>query len=119
MKKVILMLALTLVSTATWGEFSCPDGTNAVCLNDGDLICPNSTKCVDEDAICIDKHTCGGSRNFVCESDYDEMRNDYKRVVHEHNELASENEDLRVMRLERKNCVINASTLAVAIRCVR
>lgn len=119
MKKVILMLALTLVSTVTLAEFSCPDGTNAACMNDGDLICPNSTKCVDEDAICIDKHTCGGSSNFVCESDYDEMLNDYKKAVREHNQLASENEDLRVMRLDRKNCVINASTLAVAIECVR
>jgi hypothetical protein len=119
MKNVIVMVALVMVSPFIRGDFSCPDGTHASCLKEGDLICPSSTKCVAEDAICVDKQICGGSSNFVCESDYDEMRDDYKRVVEEYNELASENEDLRNVRLERKNCVINAASLKDAIRCVR
>lgn len=119
MKFVFVMLALLLVSAVIRAGFSCPDGATASCLEEGDLICPNSTKCVVEGAICVDKHSCDGSDNFVCESDYDEMRGDYKKVVQQHNELASENEDLRKVRLERKNCVINAASLKDAISCVR
>lgn len=119
MKKVILMAVLALISSIAWGNFSCPDGTNASCLKEGDLICPNATKCIAEDTICIDRQICGSVNNFVCESDYEEMRDSYKRVVYEHNEMASENEDLRVMRLETKNCVINAAGLKEAISCVR
>jgi len=119
MKFVFVMLALLLVSPVIRADFSCPDGTTASCLEEGDLICPNSTKCVAENAICVDKHICGGNDNFICESDYDEMQGNYKKAVQEHNVLAAENEDLRRVRLERKNCVINAASLKDAIRCVR
>ncbi|NOR20999.1 MAG: hypothetical protein GQ538_13035 [Xanthomonadales bacterium] len=119
MKEAILIASLALISSLAWGEFSCPDEAIESCLQQGDLICPKATRCVAEDTICIDKQTCGSGNNFVCESDYNKMLGDYKNVVDEHNELASENEDLRVMRLERKNCVINAASLKAAISCVR
>ena len=119
MKKVTLIVALALVSIGALGEFSCPYGTNAACLDDGDKVCPGSTKCVDVDVVCFDKNTCDSGTSFVCESEYDEVLNDYKKTVKQHNQLASENVGLREQRLEQKNCVINASTLEDAKRCVR
>jgi len=41
---------------------------------------------------------------------------DYKQAMRQYDELASENVALREMRLEIKNCVINASALKDAIR---
>ena len=119
MRKVILIIALALISMNVWSDFSCPDGANAVCLDNGDTVCSASAKCVDNDVICIDKHDCDPGIGYICESEYDEMLSDYKKTVAQHNELASENVDLRVLRLEQKNCVLNASTLEVAQSCVR
>jgi len=119
MKKVILIVALALVSACAWGDFSCPDGTNAACLDGGDKVCPASTKCVDDDVVCFDKNTCESGSGLICESDYDEVLNDYKMTVEKHNKLASENVALREQRLEHKNCVINASSVEDAKRCVR
>ena len=119
MKNGILVIVLLLASTAAWSEFSCPDGTHASCLEDGDKVCPVSTKCVDIDIDCYDKSSCDSDTGFICESDYAEVMNDYKTAVIQHNELAAENEVLREQRLEQKNCVINAGTLKIAIRCVR
>ncbi len=119
MQKLIFIFALAFFSTGTWGDFSCPDGTNAACLDSGDTVCPGSAKCVGDDVVCFDKHTCDPGIDFICESEYDEIMNKYKKTVSQYNQLASENVDLRERRLEQKNCVINASTLKDAIRCVR
>ena len=93
--------------------------TVEACLEAEDKICPGSTKCVDIDIDCYDKNSCASDTGFICESDYAEVMNDYKTAVSQHNELAAENAVLREQRLEQKNCVINAETLKIAIRCVR
>ena len=118
-KQLALIAVLALVSTGAWGDFSCPTGTEVACLESGDKVCPSSTKCVDEGATCFDAYPCDLNGSFVCESEYDDVMNDYKQAVIEHNQLASENTGLRETRLEQKNCVINASTLEDAKRCVR
>jgi len=119
MQKLILIFVLALVSSGSWGDFSCPDGTNAACLDNGDQVCPGSAKCVNNDDVCFDKHTCPSGGSFICESEYDDILNNYKKVVSQHNDLISENVDLRERRLEQKNCVLNASTLENAHRCVQ
>jgi hypothetical protein len=119
MKRLILVTALVLLSTGGWGDFSCPNGTNAACLDHGDKVCPGSAKCVGGDVVCFDKHTCDPGGSFICESEYDDVVNDYKKAVSEHNELALKNVDLRDKRLEQKNCVLNAARLEDAKRCVR
>ena len=101
------------------GDFSCPDGTGAACLDIGDIVCPSSAKCVDDRATCFDEYPCDLDKGFVCESKYDDVLDDLKQTVRQHDELASENVALRERRLEQKNCVLNASTLDDAKRCVR
>jgi hypothetical protein len=119
MKNGILIITLVVASTTAWGQFNCPDGTHAACLEAEDKICAGSTKCVDIEIDCYDKNSCASDTGFVCESDYAEVMNDYKTAVIQHNELAAENAVLREQRLEQKNCVINAASLKIAIRCVR
>jgi hypothetical protein len=110
---------ITIMSKDNAGDFTCPTGTKAACLDTGDKVCPGSTKCIDEGATCFDEYPCDLSEGFVCATEYDGVMNGYKQAVKQHDELASENVTLREMRLEIKNCVINASALKVAIRCVR
>jgi len=118
MHKLILISAFALVSTASWSDFSCPEGTNAACLDNGDKVCPVSAKCVSADVVCLDRQSCAPGVGFICESEYDEILNDYKKVIDQHQQLQSENVGLRERRLEQKNCVKNASTLAGARKCV-
>jgi hypothetical protein len=110
---------ITIMSKGNAGGFTCPTGTEAACLDTGDKVCPGSTKCIDEGATCFDAYPCDLSEEFVCASEYDGVMNGYKQAVKQHDELASENVTLREMKLEIKNCVINASALKDAIRCVR
>jgi hypothetical protein len=109
----------TIMSKGNAGDFTCPNGTEAACLDTGDKVCPGSTKCIDEGATCFDEYPCDLVEGFVCASEYDGVMNGYKQAVKQHDELVSENVALREMRLEIKNCVINASALKDAIRCVR
>ena len=106
-------------SISAWCDFSCPDGTEPACLDKGDKVCPEAARCVDNSAVCFDEFPCGASEGFVCESRYDAMMKDYRDAAKEHEALARENVGLREQRLEWKNCVLNASTLAGARQCVR
>lgn len=99
--------------------FLCPADTQPSCLAPGDNVCPGSTKCVDENATCFEQYPCETSGGFVCGAEYDEVLNDYQNAVRQNNELASENVGLRESRLDKKNCVLNASTLEDAKTCVR
>lgn len=119
MKVTVFMVVLSMVSIVAWGDFSCPDGTEAACLDTGDRVCPGSTRCVDNGATCFDEYPCDLNDSFVCASSYDDVMDDYKRAVSQYNDMASENTDMRERRLEQKNCVLNASTLDGAQRCVR
>ena len=119
MKNMTLIITLALVSINAWAEFSCPEGADLACLDKGDTVCPAATKCIADDAVCFDKHPCGPDTRLICESEYDEVLNNYKKSVEQYDLLIAENVGLREQRLARKNCVINASTLVGAQSCVR
>lgn len=119
MKSFLFFIGLSLVSAGAWGGFSCLDGTSAACLDDGDTVCPSSAKCVDDEVVCLDGQTCDSARGFICGSEYDDILKNYEKTVSQYNQLLSENVELREMRLQQKNCVINAATLKDAIKCVR
>lgn len=119
MKYLVFSAVLILVSKVAWCDFTCEDGTEPACLDKGDKVCPASARCVDSSAVCFDEFPCDVSEGFVCESRYDAMMHDYREAVKEHDALAKQNVDLREQRLDRKNCVLNASTLAGARQCVR
>lgn len=115
-KQLLILMALT---SNAWGDLSCPNETEPVCIDMGDKVCPGSTICVDEKATCFDAFPCDPNDGFVCASEYDADMNDCRQVVTQHDALAEENVDLRVQRLEVKNCVLNASGLDEAKGCVR
>ena len=119
MKTLVFFLILSLAPMGAWADFICPDGTKEACLGDGDSVCPITGKCVDDAAVCLDPESCKSPRGFICGSEYDAVLADYEKVVGQYNQLISENVKLREVRLEQKNCVINAQSLKEAIRCVR
>jgi len=119
MKRLVFFAVLALTSISAWGLSSCPDGTELACLDTDDKICPGSTKCVNLDATCFDEYPCDISGGFVCESEYDDVLNNYEKTVKQYNELTSENVELRAKRLEQRNCVLNASILEEAKNCFR
>ena len=119
MRKLIPIFILTLVTTGAWGGFSCPNGSEPVCLDEGDKVCPASTMCVNEQATCFDDYPCDPNAGFVCETEYDGVMDEARQATAQHDELASENVDLRVQRLETKNCILNAAELEDAKKCVR
>jgi len=119
MKRIALIVLLTLVSTATWGDLSCPGGTSAVCMENGDSICPATAKCVSNDVICLDRNSCAAGGSFICDTSYDKLMGEYKEAARQYDELVSENVSLREQRLAQKNCVLNASILDEAQRCFR
>ena len=118
MKTLKYILVLSLVPIVGWSDFSCPAGTNMVCIEDADTICPVSAKCVPINAICLDSQGCQSERGYICGSEYDALMGDYQKVVDQYNQLQTDNVSLREKRLEQKNCVKNASNLLEARRCV-
>jgi hypothetical protein len=119
MKILVILMVLSLASLGARADFSCPAGTNAACLEEGDSVCPVSAKCVGYDAVCLQADSCDSARGFICGSEYDALVTNHENVVAQYNQLISENVDLRETRLQQKNCVINAQSLKEAIRCVR
>lgn len=119
MQKLILIFILALLSTSAWSDFSCPDGSDPVCLDSGDKVCPASTMCVNKQATCFDDYPCDRNAGFVCESDYDSAMDSARQAIAQHDALAAENVDLRVQRLDIKNCILNAADLAGARKCVK
>ena len=118
MKTFIYIFVLSLVPIVTWSDFSCPAGANMVCIEEADTVCPESAKCVPDNAICLDGQGCESDRGYICGSEYDELMSDYQKVVDQYNQLQSDNVTLREKRLDQKNCVRNASNLLEARRCV-
>ncbi len=119
MRNFIFLFLLSLLSAGAQAGFTCPDGTNMACLDEGDTVCPLSAKCVDKDAVCLDDSACDSSRGYICGSEYDAVLSDHQQTVNQYNQLLSENVSLREDRLEKRNCVINSATLKDAINCVR
>ena len=118
MSRLVLIIFLTLISLGVRGEILCPDGSSAVCLANGDNICPSSAKCVSSDVVCLDKTSCTGG-SFICDTSYDKLMADYKKAAGQYDDLVSENVSLREQRLAQKNCVLNASSLDEAQMCFR
>ena len=119
MKALRILFLLCLATTAAQAGFTCLDGTNMACLDDGDTICPVTAKCVDKAAVCLDESRCDSDRGYICGSEYDAVLSDHQKTVDQYNQLLSENVDLREDRLEKRNCVINSASLKDAIKCVR
>lgn len=119
MKAFLFLFLMCLVSIGAQAGYTCPDGTNMACLDDGDTVCPLSAKCVDKAAICLEESSCESDRGYICGSEYDEALSNHQKTVDQYNQLLSENVSLREDRLEKRNCVINAATLKDAISCVR
>ena len=119
MNRITLAFTLLLLSTFSWAEFTCPTGTEAACIETGDRICSGSTKCVDVNASCFDDFPCSAEEGFVCGSEFDAALNDHERSTEKYDQLVKENVDLRQERLDRKNCVLNATGLIEAQKCVR
>lgn len=119
MKQHWLVLTLLCFPVLSMAEFTCPAGTVVSCIESGDRVCAAGTKCVDESATCFDAFPCDTEDGFVCGSEYDAALNDHQRSTEKYDQLVSENVDLRQQRLERKNCVLNATGLAEAQQCVR
>jgi len=115
----LALCAMTLMSPGAPGDYSCPEGSNMVCVDAADTVCPASARCVSNEAICLDEKACNSARGYICGSDYDDVLLEHEQIVHKYNQLTSENVELRDERLERRNCVINAATLKEAIGCVR
>ena len=117
---VICMLASPAVSaTFELKDPAQPDDSEPTLSVDAREDCPDSSKCVDENATCFEDYPCNPDEGFVCASKYGVVLDENKKLANQYNELISENVELREQRLDQKNCVLNASSLAAAQRCVR
>jgi len=95
--RVFLFSIVTFMTVGTLAQaqsFSCPLGTEAVCLDYGDKICSSRGKCVTSDAVCFDSFTCGFD-GFVCKSSLSEVINEYENLIEKYNQLIRKHEDLR------------------------
>ena len=119
MKALAILFLVCMVTAGARAGFTCLDGTNMACLDDGDTVCPVTAKCVDKAAVCLDESRCDSDRGYICGSEYDAVLSDHQKTVDQYNQLLSENVSLREDRLGKRNCVINAATLKDAISCVR
>ena len=119
MKVLMFLLLMCLAPAVAWSAFTCADGTEMACLEEGDTVCPSYAKCVDKAAVCLDESACDSARGYICGSEYDAVLSGHQETVEQYNQLLSENVSLRNERLEKRNCVINSATLKDAIKCVR
>ena len=103
----------------SWAKFSCPEGTEVACIEASDRVCAANTKCVDTNATCFDEFPCRPDEGYVCGSEYDAALKDHQRSTEKYDQLVKENVGLRQERLDRKNCVLNATGLNEAQQCVR
>jgi hypothetical protein len=119
MNQTTWLAALLSFPALAFANLSCPDGTEAACLDAGDKVCAPDTKCVHQSATCLQDFPCALDEGFVCAPEHDAALVECRKNVAQFDALAKENVDLRQQRLDRKNCVLNAGTLAVAQECVR
>ena len=119
MKRLLHVLVLSLAPAFACASLSCPDGTEMACLEPGDKVCADDTKCVHQSASCFDDFACDPEDGYVCAGEYDAAIQEHRVTVAKYDALVQDNVDLRQQRLDRKNCVLNSTTLADAHKCVR
>ena len=64
----------THVIERSCGDFTCPEGTNASCLDMDDKVCPGSARCVDDGATCFDEYPCDLSDGFICAFEFESVK---------------------------------------------
>ena len=81
-------------------SFSCSIGKKAACLDYGDKVCSTFAKCVDQKAACFDQFQCN-YEGFTCKSNvtkiaskYDDLVEDYNRLVRSKKSLAEDYDEL-------------------------
>ena len=97
MRKLILMMLLSLAATPVMAQgFTCSVGRPS-CLGYGD-------KVVDQNAVCFNGGTCGYG-SFVCKSKLDDVVSEYDRMVSTYNELVRKTRGLveAAQEIVRKN----------------
>lgn len=120
-QRTVLTTIATLIAlccgAAFGGDFTCPYGKDAACLDYGDKVCSSRAQCVSQDAVCFDSYSCD-YKGFVCKSDMenlarqcDEVQSAGKEILEKYNRLVDEYDDART-------CVQLASSLAQAKRCM-
>jgi hypothetical protein len=119
MKRIALTLLLMALTAPAGSDFTCPAGTEMACVEAGDKVCAAGTKCVPLEATCLQDFPCGPDEGFVCAGEHDAALEDCRDKIEQYEALIEENVDLRQERLDRKNCVLNSTTLADAQKCVR
>lgn len=124
MRAPILLLALAFGSPALGQSFSCRIGTQPACLDYGDKVCSSTGMCIDRSAACFDQYQCN-YEGFTCKSNVTECVEAHDTLLRKHNELVDEfNANLEIAKKmaarlhDIESCLIYASTLEDAKRCV-
>lgn len=114
---------LTFAHASLAQSFTCPYGTDPVCLDYGDSICGTQGMCVDQNAACFDSYECDYN-GFACKSDVNACVTDYEDLLREHNSLVSDYNallkdarDLEEGFQDLEACVLYAATLDQAKLC--
>ena len=104
-------------------DFSCNDGQQGTCLEQGDQVCASTSRCVASNSLCFDPASCKGGE-FICKSNLDDyaekcnkIADDYKDLLNRYNELAAQYNALAESKKKLKNCVGYASSLDKAKSC--
>lgn len=118
MKQLFSIMLLAAMTTAVYGDFTCPQGTEAACLDDAEQVCPADAKCVNHAAVCFDGYICDSGEAYVCESRYDEVAAKNVALVTKYNDITAKYNDLLGVKSINEGCVISAHSLAEAKECV-
>lgn len=83
---------LTLFGAAQ--NFSCSFDKRGACLDYGDKVCPQFSKCVSQDAVCLQPHQ-GNHEGFTCKSNVTELVDDYNDLAGVCRGIQSDLQELR------------------------
>lgn len=113
---IVLIFLFATDAYAIDESFTCPLESNAVCLNDGDLVCSSLAKCVSDDAVCFDSGTCG-NKGFICKSKFDDLLDEYDDLVIKYNGLVQNMKRSSSEHSDFQSCVSDAASLDEAKNC--
>lgn len=77
---VFACLCVGLPNSGAAQKFSCSFNKRGACLDYGDKVCSQFSKCVSQDAVCLQPHQCN-YEGFTCKSNV-------TKIVDDHNDLA-------------------------------